>query len=172
MFFNLFPRIVVFEVNLTPPQIMQAIHDNINNETSFLKTIFNSKRLEGTTSGKQFDVNFTYEKSMNKQGQIFFHGKTKELENGLTEIEISCYPYPSLFFGLIAVTIMLFVFLTVLFPLNKIPIQYEFIAKLPVFIAAFTIAFYSLSWFFIRDFNEALEVLKQIFKEAERQKSC
>jgi hypothetical protein len=59
MFVNLFPRIVVFEVNLTPPQIMQAIHDNINNETSFLNTIFNSKRLEGTTSGKEFDVNLT-----------------------------------------------------------------------------------------------------------------
>lgn len=168
---NLFPRIIVFEVNLTPPQIMQAIHDNINNETSFLKTIFNSKKLEGTTSGKQFDVNLTYEKSLNKQGQIFLHGETTELENGYTEIEISCYPYPSLFFGLIAGTIMLFVFLTVLFPLNKIPIQYEIIAKLPVFIAAFTIAFYTLSWFFIRDFNEALEVLKQIFKEAEKQKS-
>lgn len=66
---------------------------------------------------------------------------------------------------------MLFVFLTVLFPLNKIPIQYEIIAKLPVFIAAFTIAFYTLSWFFIRDFNEALEVLKQIFKEVEKQNS-
>jgi len=79
MVLNLFPRIVVFEVNLTPTQIMQAIHDNINNETSFLMTIFNSKRLEGTTSGKQFDVNFTHEKSMNKQGQIFFHGETTEL---------------------------------------------------------------------------------------------
>ncbi len=171
MFFNLFPRIVVFEVNLTSPQIMQAIHDNINHETSFLKTIFNSKRLEGNTSGKQFDVNFTYEKSMNKQGQIFFHGETTELENGYTEIEISCYPYPSILFGLIAGTIMLFVFFTVLFPFNKIPIQYEIIAKFPIFIVSLTITFYSMSWFFIRDFNASLEVLKQIFKEAERQKS-
>jgi hypothetical protein len=150
MIVNLFPRIVVFEVNLTPPQIMQAIHDNINNETSFLNTIFNSKRLEGTTSGKEFDVNLTNEESFNKANQIFLHGEIKELENGFTEIEISCYPYPRLFFGLIAVTIMLFVFLTVLFPLNKIPIQYEIIAKLPVFIAAFTIAFYLLSWFYKR----------------------
>ncbi len=169
MFFNVFPRIVVFEVNLTSPQVMQAIHNNINKETSFLKTIFNSKLLEGTTSGKQFDVNFIYEKSMNKQGQIFLHGETTELENGFTEIEISCYPYPSFLFGLIAGTIMLFVFLTVLFPLNKIPIEYEIIAKFPIFIASFTITFYSLSWFFIRDFNKTLEVLKRIFKEAERQ---
>jgi hypothetical protein len=82
MFFNLFPRIVILEVNLTPPQIMQAIHDNINKETAFLKTIFNSKLLEGSTSGKEFDVNFTYDKSINKQGQIFLHGETTELENG------------------------------------------------------------------------------------------
>ena len=169
MFFNLFPRIVILEVNLTPPQIMQAIHDNINKETAFLKTIFNSKLLEGSTSGKEFDVNFTYDKSINKQGQIFLHGETTELENGFTEIEISCYPYPSLFFGLIAGTIMLFVFLTVLFPLNKIPIQYEIIAKFPVFITSFTITYYLLTWFFIRDFNKSFGVLKRIFKEAESQ---
>lgn len=170
MFFNLFPRIVVFEVNLTPPQIMQAIHDNINSETSFLKTIFNSKRLEGTTSGKQFDVNFTYEKSLNKQGQIFLHGKTTELENGYTEIEISCYPYPSLLFGLVAGTLFIFFFILSFFSSNKIIVEYEIVVKFPVFIVSLIITFYLLSWFFIRDFNKSLDVLKGIFKEAEKKR--
>lgn len=171
MFFNLFPRIVVFEVNLTPPQIMQAIHDNINNETSFLKTIFNSKKLEGTTSGKQFDVNLSNEESLNKANQIFLHGEIKELENGFTEIEISCYPYLRLLLGLIGGALFPFFLIVAFFPSNNIMFEYGVIARFPIFIVSLTITFYLLTWFFIRDFNKSLDVLKGIFKEAEKQKS-
>ncbi len=166
MFFNLFPRIVVFEVNLTPSQIMQAIHDNMNAKNTNTESVFNQKMLEGTTSGKQFDVNLKRGFMDNKQVQIYLHGETKLLENGHSEIEISCYPFIGLVLAVIFLPFMLF---TCLSQFTNILIDSNMNLKILVIAFLVVVCLVALSFYFIYDFNNSLNFLKQVLSVAESQ---
>lgn len=163
---NLFPRIIILEVKLTPPQIMQAIHDNINSKNTNTESVFNQKILDGTTSGNQFDVNVKRGFMDNKQVQIFLHGETKLLENGLSEVEISCYPFIGLLFAVIFLPFMLF---TLLSQFTNILNGNNLILNITVIVFLFVISLLALSLHFIRDFKNSLDFLRQVFSAAEMQ---
>ena len=80
---NIFPRIITFEVSLKPNEIMQAIHDNMEKEKSFINSIFNGNPLEGTTSGNQFDV-----RKISRIGKQNVRGKNKRIEYKTRQSEL------------------------------------------------------------------------------------
>ncbi len=164
---NIFPRIVTFEVNLKPTEIMQAIHDNINKETSFLKSFFNSKPLKGSTFGNQFDVTKI---SMNSRHNIWIHGKLKQTNEQTTKVEVSSNPLGV--DGLPLAVLLLFVSIGIVNLLfdNTIPLIDKFNSVM--FMLGFSVVCVSIYLgLFFYYFNTTLEILKQILEEAERQKS-
>jgi hypothetical protein len=169
MFFNLFPRIVVFEVNLTPPQIMQAIHDNMMKKNSTLDLLLgkNNNKLDGNTAGLKFDIRRVPQSS---RDYIWLHGELEMKDENKTTIEISSYP-------LVAIGLPI-VFLLVGFSIGIINVMlnnsnpsiekfYAFIFLLGIYIVDLSIYFA----LFIFDFNKSVRVLKQILNKADIKKS-
>ena len=61
----------------------------MNKEKPFVNSIFYSKPLEGTISGKQFDV-----RKISRIGKqnIWIHGELKQTNEKNTKVEVSSYP--------------------------------------------------------------------------------
>lgn len=163
---NIFPRKVTFEVSLKPTEIMQAIHNNMDKEKSYVNAIFNGKPLEGTTSGKQFDV-----RKISRIGKqnIWIHGELKQTDDQNTKVEVSSYPL--VLVGLPLAVMLLAVSIGIINLLfdNTIPLIDKFNSVM--FMLGFYVVCVSIYLgLFFYYFNTTLSVLKQILQEAEKEK--
>ncbi len=164
---NIFPRIITFEVSLKPNEIMQAIHDNMEKEKSFINSIFNGNPLEGTTSGNQFDV-----RKISRIGKqnVWIHGELKLTNEQNTKVEVSSHPL--VLVGLPLTVILLVVSIGIINLLfdNTIPLINKFNSVM--FMLGFYVVCVSIYLgLFFYYFNTTLEILKQILHDAEKQKN-
>lgn len=154
-------------MNLKPTEIMQAIHKNMDKETSFVNSIFNGNPLEGSTSGKQFDV-----RKISRIGKqnVWIHGELKAVNEQSSKVEVSSHPLVLVGLPLIVILLVVSIGIINLIFDNTIPLINKFNSV--IFMLGFYVVCVSIYLgLFFYYFKTTLGVLKQILHDAEKQKN-
>jgi len=152
---------------LKSTEIMQAIHDNIDKDTSFWESLFYSKPISGTTSGRQFDISQSARSNRNNPG-LYLHGEVFEVEDtGISRIELSCYPDISMLFFMFFLSFILFLLgLSILQNLGDL---YNLI-RILIYALSLAISFFINRILFIYQFNKIVKLLRKILAKVELDK--